>query len=473
MSWNTPNHPNAMVAPINTNIGGDLQKALNTRYNGDIGETIKRAADNDRINKWAKYKPIVHTATGYITDAQRRIANQGFHVAPSATYDADSFYQTSATNCWNAANAASADWLYDKAPTGTIGTSPYRLFDLLHIESDLSKIASHDGYKKFAAAPYRLNTIGIYPNSGTVANTVDCACTFYYDNEDLLMPDFAAYYDRLATHDWYYCLVAKVPGDNGNVSVIPLMTELRGSTKMAVGTPSSDFKVGYFTLPLTQQTSGTVQAFLAIYGVNKTTGDDAANFIFLPVGRNANFDISAANPSAELNYAWANINDPRQPSPALRGLRISLYQSVDGYVITEAHFRILLGIPNGYSASNKFTVRVTPKIVGVVENEERGWSSGTDSYEIDPNNLPQDGVTYLDVDLTGLNIATESVDSAKISIEAQFGAESPFYLEPIHADGGSMYHGSPNVELFESVGHIKSVLGSNYVSDTIINQQPL
>lgn len=46
--------------PINTNIGGDIQKLLNTKYNGDLGYTIRLAGQNNRINKWSKYKPIIY-----------------------------------------------------------------------------------------------------------------------------------------------------------------------------------------------------------------------------------------------------------------------------------------------------------------------------------------------------------------------------------------------------------------------------
>ena len=61
MPWNN----NIMTAPINTNIGGDIQKALNTRYNGDLGETYKRAFDNNRVKKWSWHKPVRHPSMGY------------------------------------------------------------------------------------------------------------------------------------------------------------------------------------------------------------------------------------------------------------------------------------------------------------------------------------------------------------------------------------------------------------------------
>lgn len=56
MPWNSGT--GKMTFPINTNIGGDIQKATNTTYNGDIGYTITQAAQNGRINMFAKYKPV-------------------------------------------------------------------------------------------------------------------------------------------------------------------------------------------------------------------------------------------------------------------------------------------------------------------------------------------------------------------------------------------------------------------------------
>lgn len=78
MPWNV-NNSHKMTTPINTNIGGDIQQALNTKYNGDIGETYKRAAENNRINKWAKYRPVFGVNTpDTLTLAQRKAANWGF-----------------------------------------------------------------------------------------------------------------------------------------------------------------------------------------------------------------------------------------------------------------------------------------------------------------------------------------------------------------------------------------------------------
>ena len=68
-----------MTAPINTNTGGDIQQALNTFVNGDIGNTITVAAQNGKVNKWAKYKP--YRSYTPITSAQDRVnANYGLSI---------------------------------------------------------------------------------------------------------------------------------------------------------------------------------------------------------------------------------------------------------------------------------------------------------------------------------------------------------------------------------------------------------
>lgn len=64
-----------MTAPINTNTGGDIQQALNTFVNGDIGNTITVAAQNGKVNKWAKYKPIASTDWDYSEQLDKTSSN--------------------------------------------------------------------------------------------------------------------------------------------------------------------------------------------------------------------------------------------------------------------------------------------------------------------------------------------------------------------------------------------------------------
>lgn len=126
MPWHGTDGDAYINAPINTNIGGDLQKALKTTYNGDIGETIKRAADNNRINIWAKYKPMRRTTkVTPFTEAELKALNYGLSVTKFT--DAASLIAGITNN---------QDWAYDK-PTGASGEK-YCLFDLINPNNNAS-----------------------------------------------------------------------------------------------------------------------------------------------------------------------------------------------------------------------------------------------------------------------------------------------------------------------------------------------
>lgn len=163
-----------MTAPINTNIGGDLQKALNTRYNGDIGETYKRAFQNSRVNKWSWHKPVRHPSYGY---DMRNLTpgDDGFNGSqPVGEYCLGSlefpFAQSLGTvNVDNSGNhtvnatgflgklmRGELNWNY-RYPRGVDNTytEPYRLFDLI-------------GYYKGAPCPLPTPPSGERSHAGAI-----------------------------------------------------------------------------------------------------------------------------------------------------------------------------------------------------------------------------------------------------------------------------------------------------------------
>lgn len=73
MSYNSST--GIVYAPVNTNIGGDIQQALGVYDNGDIGNTITKAAERGRIRPWAKYKPVQLTAWGTANQLDTSDAN--------------------------------------------------------------------------------------------------------------------------------------------------------------------------------------------------------------------------------------------------------------------------------------------------------------------------------------------------------------------------------------------------------------
>ena len=75
MSWNP--ETKIVVAPLNTNIGGDIQKATGVYNNGDIGNTITKAWERGKLNAMAKYRPI-GTSKFFLTDADRLSMRYGW-----------------------------------------------------------------------------------------------------------------------------------------------------------------------------------------------------------------------------------------------------------------------------------------------------------------------------------------------------------------------------------------------------------
>lgn len=161
-----------MTAPIGL---GDISSAVNvgpvsgTQY--DLGYMIA----NGSIEAWAKYKPVYHSATAYVTLAQRRAIFHGL-----TPYNMESILNyhlgigngsTSVTSTFSSVPTPSA-WTYTK-PSGGIGTAPYRTFDFLHIENDTSQIQSMTGYFKNAKPPISLKSTTANINLGSTKAPVE------------------------------------------------------------------------------------------------------------------------------------------------------------------------------------------------------------------------------------------------------------------------------------------------------------
>ena len=133
--------------------GGDIGNAIGVA-SGDLGVLCSHANNN----RWNVYKPIKHPNNEYVT-LQQRIDN--FHgLVPKNM--ASTFKSTTAFSTIPSPEA----WGYVQ-PNGTLGTAPYRQLDYAHIETDLSQIATANGYDSNAQAPLMLDqdvTISISTN---------------------------------------------------------------------------------------------------------------------------------------------------------------------------------------------------------------------------------------------------------------------------------------------------------------------
>lgn len=144
-------------------VRGDVAYVLG-RSTGDVGQLCGDVDGNgvrqNKINKWALYKPISHPNIGYVTLTER-IAK--FHGYTPASYDFACYVGSGGSLVGTpfSTHPQPGKWTYNP-PTGGIGVSPYRVFDFAHIESDLSRLSEY-GYNHIAKAP-----ISFAENGGSV-----------------------------------------------------------------------------------------------------------------------------------------------------------------------------------------------------------------------------------------------------------------------------------------------------------------
>ena len=363
------------------------------------------------INKWAKYKPVKHPEYIYVTAAQRQAVNQGF----------ENISKSTALAAFNAAADNNADWVYGR-PTGQLGVDMDRMCDCLHIESDRTQIKTANGYNKNAANPFALNTIGVYPHANVPSGYMDFVCTWYYRAEEIALTDLAAVSEIMATNNWYWCLFAKIPGNNNQVTVIPLCTALGGSTKVALAAPDSNLNIGYFRLPIGVQTVGTAQAYLGIYALDSVTQGET-RYIYIPVGQNANFTIP--NASADVNMFIIPKNAPMAGRYA--GLT-GAWEDVGGQnIVTAFYSAFTVALDNAASLPSDLTIVITETIRGKVGGTYGPYAQKTSTVYLGPNAGASS--TIQEVWPQFAPIACDVPGDLQYSVRMEVGSNPPFYLD--------------------------------------------
>lgn len=337
-----------MTAPLNTNIKGDIQLATNTAFNGDVGYTITRAVANSRINKWAKYKPLVLDQMTPLTTTNRENLNQGF----------SDFSFTTAASCFNAAKAANADWSY-QGPTDDSNATPYRVTDFVPYNASSQTPFAGNGYNKNARNPFSLY---MKPNRGGAGAGLSGYWVFQvvwnYTQEEISLSDLKAFKDY-ASSNWTWCILANV---TGTVANYPIYSDKSCTTLYRVGNPSASRFVGYFKVDYDAQIIGTKEAYIGIYA--------GSHFIYLPVKSNASFEIN--NPVAEISMDWKSNTDSSAPSPNKEGVTIIVQadsMSSTGNRIASVETILVLSVPPSWTpGANTITIRTIQTIVDAVGN---------------------------------------------------------------------------------------------------------
>lgn len=161
---------NIIKAPVN--ILDDLGYVLGTN-SPDVGTNCVSNA----VKKYALYKPIKHTNIGYVTMAERIDA---FHSLTPKKMDALLVGLSPAA--FSTVPTPEA-WDYVK-PSG--GSYPYRVFDFLHIESDLTKISTDGGYNHGVSLGPMVLKDDVTVNIATTPTGGTLLCpTFKYDEHSV------------------------------------------------------------------------------------------------------------------------------------------------------------------------------------------------------------------------------------------------------------------------------------------------
>lgn len=158
---------NIIKAPVN--ILDDLGYVLGTN-SPDVGTNCVSSA----VKKYALYKPIKHTNIGYVTMAERIDV---FHSLTPKKMDA-LLVGLSPASFSTVPNPEV--WEYVK-PSG--GSYPYRVFDFLHIETDLTKISTHGGYNHGASLGPMVLKDDVTVNIATTPTGGTLLCPMFKYNE--------------------------------------------------------------------------------------------------------------------------------------------------------------------------------------------------------------------------------------------------------------------------------------------------
>ena len=202
MPWDSTN--GIMTAPVGM---GDISAAVGNT-SGDLGTLITSGT----INKWARYKPIQHSAVGFVTEAQRRAANFGISASEY------SIPQLAAEPL--------NGWTYARPTTGY-----FRMADFVKM-TDAGVASTTTGYTTREVAPCR----GFAAASSTgqlthyVYNTgaqVEDAINFYAITTGAA--DGIGFAEMGGLADWYLCIAVAVVKNNVTTTYIVTSTQKIGA----------------------------------------------------------------------------------------------------------------------------------------------------------------------------------------------------------------------------------------------------
>lgn len=238
---------------------------------GTTSRVLSTLCKHSNINKWAKGKPVPYATNSGITDAQRKLANQGFNLNDATSIDIGTLFS-------NAANGKG--WNYTPPTGGT--NQPYRLGDFR-------------GYNHSAVAPYNYSS---FPTTvETYSTTANASFRIVINSgAELKLSDFAHIENYGDLSSWRYAIAFKKSNWNA--------ADTRFAYGSSVSTTSSEIIIDV-TFPETGS-----YTILPIITKETGTTSDALESIYLPNG------LTTCNVNRKYAYATVTITNESSINPS-------------------------------------------------------------------------------------------------------------------------------------------------------------
>ena len=372
MPWSN----NIMTAPLSI---ADIASALGSS-SLDLGTLVQDQMGLS--NMWARYKPIIHTNTGYVTEAQRRSANFGLSAS-----------QYTLPN-----TAAQNQWTYSPPLTG-----PYRMFDYVKV-TDAGVPSTTIGYTNNDVAPCRGFYTASDPGNQLTLYTYNSGATTEDDIDFYAITtgnDYGIGFAEMGgIADWYLCIAVDVVKNSTT-------TRYMVTSSQKIGAGASDPTVTTWqTVPIPKSSTifsaeATYNAYAVLANKSKSSwynvaSDSSLRFMPLPVTTPSiarfQFHVNVGNYAAWVSSAYRPVTGTTAEKRKIYYTLVGMNST--GQAISSDNLRIQLDL---YSTTAPSTT----------------ISTFTYSNTTSPTSgIPNTGGATTVLDFTGDHLGSTSVPSA-------------------------------------------------------------
>lgn len=208
---------------------------------GTTSRNVSTLCKHSNINKWAKGKPIPYATNSGVTDAIRKLANQGFNMNNVTSISIGQLFTNAASN---------KDWTYTPPTGGT--NQPFRLGDFR-------------GYNHSAVQPFNYNS---FPTTmETYSNTCEASFRIVINSgAEIKLTDFAHIENYGSLSNWRYAIAYKHSSWNNADIRFMYGQSITANTNEIIIEGTFPQTGSYTILPIiTKETGTTSDALESIY----------------------------------------------------------------------------------------------------------------------------------------------------------------------------------------------------------------